>query len=922
MKKHFFAVFVFSALFLSVAANFCFGQALVRPPYLQSPSSSSVVVRWRTDVASDSRVRYGTAPDQLNSTAQSLLQTTEHEIAIGGLAPATKYYYSIGTTLTTLRGGDADHYFYTSPVAGSEQPVRLWVFGDAQEGTLANIRAVRDAYYNFTAGTRTDLVLLLGDNAATNNIPTDAVYTEKVFAMNSDIFRNTPVWSTFGNHEGFSAVSLLETGVYYDAFTFPKAGESGGAPSGTEAYYSFDYANIHFICLNSHDIPRQDFGDMMNWLRADLAQNQQKWTIAYFHHPPYSKGSHDSDGTRIGETPESAASIREMREIALPILESAGVDLVLTGHSHTYERSFLLDGHYGTSNTLTDAMKIDDGDGRVDGDGAYRKTPDITADSHAGTVYLVASSAGNVRTGFPLDHPVMVSNFEVNGSMVIDISGDRLDAQFLDGSNALDPTVRDHFTIEKTFAQGPVAPSQQPIQDDAFPDQSEGIDRDGKYKLSWTYPGSPVEQPCGYEIEESNPTGSIFSDDAEEQLSSGANSKWTSNGDWVSTPHPGTQTNGYTVVYTVEQNSPLTMVDPVLVPAGHSARLTFRSHEDIEEDFDFGYVEVSADGGPFETLATYTGQFSGEREVDLSAYSGRNITLQFRLTSDIITLEGQLGWFIDDIDVETSNWTQIATTSATSYDVTGRGNGTYLYRINGLFGDCASGGTAGDYSNVQQITVELGPPTFNPTASFMANPNPAEAGQSITFDASTSHDNDTSGPPPEIGTYFWTFGDGTTETTSSPVTTHSYAAAGAYRVLLMIVDNEGETASTESFVQVNEPQPAQIRVSGAGHILISGQRANFAFEAVKDGAAFSGNLTYHDRGPNIKVMSLAVTSVQRFGNRAVFKGTCTVNKQPGFTFTVTVVDNGLGSSDTFRLQLSNGYDASGTLASGNIQFDG
>jgi len=920
MKRYFLAFFLFSALFLTAAANTAFGQAVVRGPYLQSGTPSSIVVRWRTDTASDSRVRYGTAPNQLNSTAQSLLQTTEHEIRITGLAPNTRYYYSIGTTLMTLAGGEDTHYFYTSPTVGSEQPVRIWTFGDAQEGTVENRLAVRDAYYNFTAGTRTDIMLLLGDNATTNNIPTDAVYTSKVFGTYSEILRNTPIWSTFGNHEGFSSVSLLQTGVYYDAFTFPKNGEAGGAPSGTEAYYSFDYANIHFICLNSHDIPRQDFGAMMTWLRADLAQNQQKWTIAYWHHPPYSRGSHDSDDSRLPpDTPDSSTSIREMREIALPILENAGVDLVLNGHSHTYERSYLLDGHYGKSNTLTDAMKIDDGNGRVDGDGPYRKTPDVTADSHAGTVYAVPSTGGDIRTG-SLDHPVMVSSMSVLGSMVIDISGDRLDAKFID-SNAANPTVLDHFTIVKTFARGPEAPTQQPIQDDAFPDQSEGVDRDGKYKLSWAYPALPVEQPCGYEIEESNPSGSVFSDDAEEALDIGSNSKWTSNGDWVSTPHPGTLTNGYTVVYTVDQNSPLTMVNPVMIPDGHSARLTFRSYEDIEQDFDFGYVEVSADGRPFETLATYTGVFSGERTVDLSAYAGQTIALRFRFTSDFITLTGQLGWFIDDINIQTSNWTQIATTTATSYDVTGRGNGTYLYRINGVFGDCASGGTAGVYSNLEQITVELGPPTINPTASFTAAPNPAETNQSITFDASGARDNDMSGPPPEMGTYFWTFGDGTTGTTSSPITTHSYSAAGAYRVLLMITDNEGETAEAEAFVQVNESQPAEIHISGAGFIMVNGQKADFAFEAAKEETSSSGDLTYHDRNSNLKVRSLAVTSVQRFGNRAVFSGTCTLNKQPGVTFTVTVEDGGPGSSDTFRINLSNGYEAFGTLAGGNIQFD-
>ena len=141
------------------------------------------------------------------------------------------------------------------------------------------------------------------------------------------------------------------------------------------------------------------------------------------------------------------------------------------------------------------------------------------------------------------------------------------------------------------------------------------------------------------------------------------------------------------------------------------------------------------------------------------------------------------------------------------------------------------------------------------------------------------------------------------------------------RVFLMITDNEGETVETETFVQVNESQPAEIHISGAGFIMPGGQKADFAFEAAKEGPSYSGNLTYHDRDPNLKVRSLAVTSVQRFGNRAVFSGTRTLNKQPGYTFTVTVEDGGSGSSDTFRINLSNGYEASGTLAGGNIQFN-
>src|SRR5262249_8268236 len=146
---------------------------------------------------------------------------------------------------------------------------------------------------------------------------------------------------------------------YYDIFTLPTAAEAGGVASGSEAYYSFDWGDVHFICLDSEGSDRSKSGPMARWLRDDLAANNSMWTIAYWHHPPYTKGSHDSDNDL-----DSGGRMRDMRENLLPILDSTGVDLVLTGHSHSYERSFLVNGHYGPSTTLTSAMKVDSGDGR------------------------------------------------------------------------------------------------------------------------------------------------------------------------------------------------------------------------------------------------------------------------------------------------------------------------------------------------------------------------------------------------------------------------------------------------------------------------------------------------------------------------------------------------------------------------------
>ena len=289
---------------------------------------------------------------------------------------------------------------------------------------------------------------MLGDNAYPDG--TDSEYQDAVFDMYLTELRQTPLWPTLGNHDGREADSPTQSGPYYDLFTLPALGEAGGLASGTEAYYSFDYGNIHFICLDSFDTDRSVGGAMLTWLQADLAATIQPWIIAFWHHPPYSKGSHDSDS----ETP-----LEQMRERALPILEAGGVDVVLTGHSHSYERSFLIDGHYGASDTLDPSMILDGGDGRPDGTGAYTK-PSVGPAAHEGAVYAVAGSSGKTSNG-PLDHPVMFVSLETLGSLVLDIDQLQLDARFIGGDGA----THDYFTLVKNVesSRKPGAGRHRPV---------------------------------------------------------------------------------------------------------------------------------------------------------------------------------------------------------------------------------------------------------------------------------------------------------------------------------------------------------------------------------------------------------------------------------------------------------------------------
>jgi hypothetical protein len=412
---------------------------VTRGPYLQMGSPIGAVVRWRTDAATGSRVRYGLAPTSLSGVADGPAGVTDHSVTLSGLSPDTLYYYSVGTSTETLAGGDSTFFFRTHPLAGTAVPTRIWVIGDS--GTAnASAQAVRNAYVTF-AGTRaTDAWLMLGDNAYSNG--TDAEYQAAVFNMYPGILKQAFLWPTLGNHDTAGSTNPPTSLPYYQMFTLPTNGEAGGIASGTEDYYSFDRGNIHFVCLDSMTSDRSPTAAMATWLRNDLAATAQTWLIAFWHHPPYSKGSHDSD---------TESELVQMRQNILPILEDYGVDLVLTGHSHSYERSFLLDGHYGTSGTLTPSMIKDSGSGRPSGTGAYTK-PSSGIAPHEGAVYAVAGSSGQASGG-TLNHPAMFISLNQLGSMVLDVDGNRLDAKFLRETGAID----DSFTVVKGAVPTPTS---------------------------------------------------------------------------------------------------------------------------------------------------------------------------------------------------------------------------------------------------------------------------------------------------------------------------------------------------------------------------------------------------------------------------------------------------------------------------------
>jgi hypothetical protein len=466
---------------------------LLRGPYLQNATVSNIVVRWRTGVPTNGVVRFGLTNGALGWAITNAAYTTEHSVTLTNLSPATRYFYSIASTETNLAGG-SEFYFSTPHLEA--KPIRIWAMGDFGTTPIYGNGAlgVRDAYYAYTAGRYTDLWLMLGDNAYPNG--TDQDFQRGLFDVYPEILRQTASWSCIGNHETYGSNSLGHI-AYYDIYDHPSVGEGGGVPSGTERYYSFNYGNIHFVSLDSEFSDRTATGPMATWLQEDLLANSNHWIIVYWHSPPYTKGSHDSDNDL-----DTSGHLKDMREVFVPILDEFGVDLVLGGHSHIYERSYPLYGHYGKSTTLTPAMVIDNGNGRPDEDGAYMKSV-LTPEGDRGTVYVVAGSGGfaTYQNGV---HPAMFATILETGSMVIDVEGNRLDAKFLRETGL----IQDSFTIIKQG--GPEQPRILSIRVDGAVLTVVFTSQQGRrYQVQHTTSlSSPNWQPVGGEI---NATGATTS---------------------------------------------------------------------------------------------------------------------------------------------------------------------------------------------------------------------------------------------------------------------------------------------------------------------------------------------------------------------------------------------------------------------------
>lgn len=432
-------------------------QTFVRKPFLQLGTPSRASLCWKLSAAASLTVRFGTDSLNLARSSAPSANLANTCVVMDSLQPYTKYHYKVFNGATELTTTNLQYFRTAPPVGARDRKYTFWMLGDFGTGVghseyntfgLAAQR-VGNAFVAVNGSPHVDGVLLLGDIAYEDG--TEAQVDAGAFAFYPHIMSNSFTWPAMGNHETYTTAGS----AYLNAFALPNAGQAGGVASGSELYYSYNYGNVHFIVLEFELSSRATTGAQYLWLQQDLqspSAQDADWIIVYAHHMPYTCCDHNS---------ETEAQLVNLRYNFLPLLEQYGVDMYFAGHSHNYERSWLLDSAYSSSGTSTTQsthynwyaanrarVLVDSASGNPDSTGPYRKRKG----GNNGTVYAVVGSGGKLTNSTAAKHPMMYMRQIRQGSMILEIEDSVATARFIDTTR----TVRDKFSIVKTMNR-PVA---------------------------------------------------------------------------------------------------------------------------------------------------------------------------------------------------------------------------------------------------------------------------------------------------------------------------------------------------------------------------------------------------------------------------------------------------------------------------------
>ncbi len=302
-----------------VAASVCHAADLVRLPYLQNVGPSYATVLWTSKDRGVGIVQYsaegdlsGSVPAQIREfpRTSSSAGFFQYQAEIRGLIAGREYLYQV------VMDGEAavSGLRFRTTGAGAFTFLALGDSGTGNEAQQAIARRMID---------NEDPSFLLHTGDLSQESGTFDQLDAKYFGVYRELMNRTPFFPSPGNHDYYT-----DGGMPYLSSQALPAGDEPSADQGR--YYSFNWGNAHFVSLNSNllDSAGPAAGRMLAWLEGDLQRQTKFWKVVYFHHAPYATGHHLNDPLCVAA-----------RERVVPILEKYNVQLVLSGHEHSYQRT-------------------------------------------------------------------------------------------------------------------------------------------------------------------------------------------------------------------------------------------------------------------------------------------------------------------------------------------------------------------------------------------------------------------------------------------------------------------------------------------------------------------------------------------------------------------------------------------------------
>ena len=308
----------------SASSSLIYGYSLVpelranisRGPLIMNTSSNSSHLAWKTVVPAICVVEYGPSLESLLKW-QEPAADTNHTAILTNLDPGTLYYYRISISDGVLTATTPFYHFKTFAMSGDFD---FLVAADTGLGTSGQNRIAR-----VMESQEVDMLMLAGDVI----YPTFVAgrVDERCFSMYGRQLRSTPLFAATGNHESYD-----NTRDFLQAFDLPT-----NSLTGTEYFYSFDAADIHFSVLDGDLAQGNDWsvgGALYRWLEADLAATTKPWKILVSHFPVRSSGPHRNDdynGNGMLDRLEFQNSIEFLAG-------KYGVQAIFNGHEHFFEK--------------------------------------------------------------------------------------------------------------------------------------------------------------------------------------------------------------------------------------------------------------------------------------------------------------------------------------------------------------------------------------------------------------------------------------------------------------------------------------------------------------------------------------------------------------------------------------------------------